>query len=300
MTERMNQTLLGMLGTLEPHQKPDWKSYVPSLVHAYNCTRHESTGFSPFSLMFGREPHLPVDLMFGLGEQDGAAGEPLTKYVDTLRTRLSESFTLATEAARKARQKQKKTYDMKVRGADVAVGDRVLVKVVAFDGKHKIADRWEEDVYVVLSKPNPDIPVFVVQREDKTGRKRTLHRNLLLPLGSRLKDAGESEEEDEEEEREVEVRVIPENTRVTRSRSNQNPVGGDAHSSARSDNGNHRPPNTEQQEQNIQGTRDPPQVEDLHTPEVQEENERREIERRDENSDRTSETEVHGVEQDST
>ena len=42
--ERFNQTLLWMLGTLENSKKSDWKSYVPSLVHAYNATRHESTG----------------------------------------------------------------------------------------------------------------------------------------------------------------------------------------------------------------------------------------------------------------
>ena len=42
MVERFNQTLLNMLGTLEDHQKEDWKSYVASLVHSYNATRHDS------------------------------------------------------------------------------------------------------------------------------------------------------------------------------------------------------------------------------------------------------------------
>ena len=46
MVERFNQTLLKMLGTLEDHQKQDWKSYVAPLVHAYNATRHDSTFFS--------------------------------------------------------------------------------------------------------------------------------------------------------------------------------------------------------------------------------------------------------------
>lgn len=48
---------------------------------------------------------------------------------------------------------------MKVRGVDLQEGDRVLVKVVAFEGKNKIADRWEKDPYVILSQPNPDIPM---------------------------------------------------------------------------------------------------------------------------------------------
>ena len=45
MPERFNQTLLYMLGTLEDDQMSGWKTYVPSLVHAYNSTRHESTGY---------------------------------------------------------------------------------------------------------------------------------------------------------------------------------------------------------------------------------------------------------------
>jgi hypothetical protein len=54
---------------------------------------------------------------------------------------------------------------------------------LAFDNKHKISDRWENDTYIVLKKPNLDIPVFAVQKENGQGRIRTLHRNLLLPAG---------------------------------------------------------------------------------------------------------------------
>ena len=49
--------------------------------------------------------------------------------------------------------------------------------------KHKIAVRWESDIYIVVDQPNPDVPVYVVKKEDDSGAKRTLHRNLLLPIG---------------------------------------------------------------------------------------------------------------------
>lgn len=61
-----------------------------------------------------------------------------------------------------------------------------MVKVVAFDGKHKIADRWEDTPYIVLQQPNNNVPVFKVKREDGEGRCKTLHRNVLLPIGSKL------------------------------------------------------------------------------------------------------------------
>ena len=50
-----------MLGNLEKHQKEYRISYVALLVHAYNATRHNSTGFSPFFLMFVRHPKLAID-----------------------------------------------------------------------------------------------------------------------------------------------------------------------------------------------------------------------------------------------
>ena len=59
---------------------------------------------------------------------------------------------------------------------------RVLVKKVGFQGKHKLANRWEEEVYKVKGQPNPDIPVFVVEKEAGGGTNRTLHRNMLLPV----------------------------------------------------------------------------------------------------------------------
>ena len=186
MTERYNRTLLGMLGTLEPHQKADWKTHVAPLVHAYNCTRHESTNFSPYSLMFGRNPNLPVDLKFGVSDEQPA--ESLTKYIDNLRRRMKESFDLATQHADRARRKQKGYYDLKTRHADLQKNDRVLIKRMAFgEGKHKLSDRWEEEIYCVVDQPNEDIPVFTLEGE-KSGRRRVLHRNLLLPLGNKLKD----------------------------------------------------------------------------------------------------------------
>ena len=43
---------------------------VPTLVHAYNCTRCTATGFSPYYLMYGQKPQLLVDLYFGTQNAD--------------------------------------------------------------------------------------------------------------------------------------------------------------------------------------------------------------------------------------
>ena len=64
ITERFDRTLISMLGTLDPEEKYNWKNYIHPLVHAYNCTAHDSIGFSPRYLMFGRHLNLPGDLVF--------------------------------------------------------------------------------------------------------------------------------------------------------------------------------------------------------------------------------------------
>ena len=182
LTERFNRTLLNMLGTLPPQKKADWKSYVDTMTHAYNCTRHESTGYSPYELLFGREPRLALDSVFGLVTNTHA--HDYKTYLSELKKKLNHSYNVASSNIRKAQQHQKKHYDCHGRGGTVEVGDRVLVKIVSFDGKHKIADRWEDTPYLVIKKPNNDIPVFCVKREDGDGPERVLHRNLLLPIGS--------------------------------------------------------------------------------------------------------------------
>ena len=97
MCERFNQTLLSMLGCLTAEQKANWKKYVPSLVHAYNATRHESTGFSPFFLMFGRHPRLAIDIAMGLVPK-----EPEVDFTKNLKDRLDIAYQLADAQAKKS------------------------------------------------------------------------------------------------------------------------------------------------------------------------------------------------------
>ena len=180
MVERFNQTLLNMMGTLNEKQKGDWKSFVPSLTHAYNAAVHESTGFSPFYLMFGRHPRLAIDAFLGIGSTEERKSHQ--DYVDRLKDRLQFAYDQAGQEAKRKGRKYKKYYDEGVKTSVLLPGDRVLVRKVGIKGKQKLADIWDSWPYIVKSQPMPDIPVYVVQKEHSNEKPRTLHRNMLLPF----------------------------------------------------------------------------------------------------------------------
>ena len=174
--ERFNRTLLGMLGTLENSQKKHWTDHIKHLVYCYNCTPHESTRISPFELMFGRKAKLPMDTRF---EQVTEYRSKETKeYIDDLKLKMEKTKEIVQGYVIKAKAKQKKYYDMKARAARVEKGDKVLVKILAqLEGKHKLADKFEEELYTVVGQANESIPVFDVLSE--SGKLRMLHRNHI-------------------------------------------------------------------------------------------------------------------------
>ena len=204
--ERFNKTLCDMLGTMSPEDKLDWKSHIGAMTHAYNCTKNASTGYSPYYLMFGRQPRLPIDVKFGLFRNLSTSTFSKSKYVDRLKKRLDFAFKKAQLAQEKESKRQKQRYDRKAKHILLQEKDLVLVRVVAHKGRHKIQNRWEDEEYVVVRQPDPSIPVFVV-KPISGGKERTLHRNLLLPLGTQV-DSHSDENNDSSSDEEIEV-ILP-------------------------------------------------------------------------------------------
>ncbi|XP_076729357.1 uncharacterized protein LOC143412473 [Maylandia zebra] len=131
--------------------------------------------------MFGRQPRLPVDLAFGLPlAKEGSTSH--TQYVDKLKSHLEESYKLAIENSEKVMKRNKNRFDKNVTASQLNVGDRVLVRNVRLRGKHKLADKWESSVYIVVKKAGT-LPVYTVRPEGQDKPLRTLHRDLLLPCG---------------------------------------------------------------------------------------------------------------------
>ena len=180
--EHFNATLIGMLGTLPTHSKKNWQEWIATLTHAYNCTVSSVTGFSPYSLMFGRTPKIPLDIEIGVTLIDQEQ-ESYQNYAKKLQAGLKWAYQKAQENNRKKSEWQKKYYDQKMRCMSLKPDDLVLVHVKAPSVHHKIIDQWEGKQCQVLSHLDNQ-PVFRVQPEDAATDEniRILHRNMLFPI----------------------------------------------------------------------------------------------------------------------
>ena len=212
--ERFNLTLCNMLGTLSEEEKSDWKSYLGCMTHAYNCTKHASTTYSPYYLMFGRHPRLPIDVEFGLPKSNSGDNSSKSRYVQKLRRRLNYAFQKVNKVANQPAHKYKTSYDKSIRGPQLQEKDIVLVKIVAHKGRHKLQDKWEPEEYVVVEQPIAGTPVYRVQPVTG-GNIRTLHRNLLLPLGVKLEPDYDSDDSIlEEDDSGSDESIVPGDTKA--------------------------------------------------------------------------------------
>uniref|UniRef100_A0A8C2HM53 Gypsy retrotransposon integrase-like protein 1 n=1 Tax=Cyprinus carpio TaxID=7962 RepID=A0A8C2HM53_CYPCA len=140
--ERFNRTLLAMLRTLPETAKADWKTSLAKVVNAYNCTKSEATGFAPYYLLFGRTPRLPIDIMFGVPAKNQSSS--YHDYAEDWRKRMTEAYKLASRVSHKEKERGKALYDKKIHGAELILGNRVLVRnFKEKGGPGKLRSFWE-------------------------------------------------------------------------------------------------------------------------------------------------------------
>ena len=90
-----------MLGTLPWEAKRKWQSWVSTMTHAYNCSVSQVTEFSPYFLMFGRKPWIPVDKEFGITFPKDQDPRKYTDYVERLQQKLQWAYGVAQEHIQK-------------------------------------------------------------------------------------------------------------------------------------------------------------------------------------------------------
>lgn len=135
-TERFNRTLGNMLRSLPPRSKQKLPQMVQTMTFVYNCTVHETTGFAPFYLMFGRVPRLPVDLFRNVLHDVTVCDYNV--YVKSLLNDLHCAMTLAQKNCTAEQRHQCDQYNKRVKGQSLSLGDQVLLANKGVKGKFKL------------------------------------------------------------------------------------------------------------------------------------------------------------------
>ena len=180
--ERMNQMIIRMIGKLEEDRKACWSEHLPELLMAYNATRSAVTGYSPYYLLFGRRPRIPVDYLFP-NLRDSPHQTKMEVSVVAMQKRLKEAFAVARHLTSEEVARQCRYYDRKAGAVALQPGDVVMVRTDGFVGKRKVKDRWEDGGFIVESQLE-DWPVYKVKCPTSDDRQkpkyRILHTNRLL------------------------------------------------------------------------------------------------------------------------
>ena len=180
--ERFNRTMHDLLRSLPPEKKRQWPRHLQELIFAYNSTPHSATGFSPYFLMFGQEPRLPVDELLDGDGPTVPVGRETNDWVEEHKQRLDAAFELAGQRLAKAAGIRKDRHDRKGNDAPLEPGDRVFLRNRGVLGRNKIQDRWVAIPYRVEERMSPDSPLYRVQRVDGLGQPRIVHRSAILDV----------------------------------------------------------------------------------------------------------------------
>ena len=166
LVERFNRTLLSMLSTTTKDHPFNWENQIRKVCMAYNTSVHASTGYTPFYLMFGRQASLPIDLMYGTGENNELS---TSDYATQLKMSLDEAYRIAREKLCTSHRRQKECYDKRIHGKPFKESDLVWSHspVVLRGQSKKLHHPWTGPFKIVEQISESDYKIRNVQRKKK-------------------------------------------------------------------------------------------------------------------------------------
>jgi hypothetical protein len=145
-TERTNQTVKNILSKIS-RQEDSWDHYLESALFAVRTIRQKSTQFSPFELVYGRQPnreyhHSTPDI--------GTYDDRLWAYVMRDISRLQRIRKKAAVFIDKAQDRQRTNQSKKANAAPLKIGDQVLLyrNIVESSWSAKLQPKWEGPYFI--------------------------------------------------------------------------------------------------------------------------------------------------------
>ena len=182
LVEKFNGTLKQMLKKMCSEQPRQWHRYINALLFAYREVPQESTGFSPFELLYGRTVRGPMHILKELWttEVDAPDVKNSYQYVFELREKLERTLEIARRSLEKSQEIGKHYYDRKTKIRKFRPKDKVLVLLPT--DHNKLLMQWKGPYEVESVVGLNDYSVMM-------GKKlKTYHANLLKYYSERVPD----------------------------------------------------------------------------------------------------------------
>ena len=132
LTERFNQMSFSLIAKINEDQS-NWDMLLDPILFSYRVTRQSSTKYSPYFMMFGRHPRLPIDAEFDLNEE--SYSEPSERDIEQAMENLvkihKDITSKATVNISEAQKVQKDYYDRKHAPILMNKGAQVLIENTA-------------------------------------------------------------------------------------------------------------------------------------------------------------------------
>ena len=164
-----------MLSTAVLDDEHDWDLHLPTLMLAYRTSHHDTTGATPFSLVYGREAKLLEDILFNLPSAEVATNHG---YVDALKERMQHAYQRVRDHSAVEQQKQKANYDRFSRADTFETGSLVLLHCPAVPrGKSRKFYRPWQGPFKVVKKIGS--VVYRIQHLQNPRKRLVVHSNRL-------------------------------------------------------------------------------------------------------------------------
>jgi len=177
--ERFNRSLLNMLSAFVSDRGNDWDEHLPYVMMAYRSSKHSSTGCTPYSMIYGRECTMPVDLLFpdATSRTDATPPPCGPEYVEYIRQVIQTSHKFARDHLHKAAVRQKKGYDAYAKDRPkFQPGDFVRYYYPPCKTTNKFARPWIGPFQVMERVTAVDYRIQLVSDPEK---KRVVHIDNL-------------------------------------------------------------------------------------------------------------------------
>lgn len=159
---------------LQKKKKRKWP-HLPQVLYVYNTTKHQSTGYSPYELMFGQKAQLPVDFLLG-GAQEEFMSRSVKDWVDEHQKQLSSVYLHVKDQLQQAAEQRNRHYQPT---ATFILTPGTSVYRSHPTERHKIQDAWDPIVYVVVENMDEEGRVYKIRPRDVAGPEKNLNRSEL-------------------------------------------------------------------------------------------------------------------------